>query len=71
MAEDFDVIIDMHTSFLPFAELIAFGEQGLEGWPVGRLVLRAARARQFLDGAHVEIVEQAADGVIEIVEYQS
>ena len=68
MAKDLDMVINMHARPLPFGELIGCGRQRLEGRFVERLKLRAASARQFFERAGVEIIEQAADRAIEIVE---
>jgi hypothetical protein len=65
---DIDVVIDIDAAALEGSHLIGQGGQRLQNRSVESLEPFAAVARQFLEGAAIEVFEQFGDGDIDLVQ---
>ncbi len=68
MPFDIDVIVEGHAALLPLSEDVRMARQGLHCRPVECLKDTASRARQALEGAQVELVNQRSDRRVEFLQ---
>lgn len=66
VAIDFDVVIDVGANGFPTGDHVAFGGQRLENGPVDFREARSARAFAFAERPVIQLVQQRADGLIQV-----
>lgn len=66
VAFDFEMIIEMDAGVAPLGVLVGDGGQGLERGLVRGEELSVPRARQFLEGAVIEVSEECRNGSVEL-----